>query len=243
MDHIEIAQHRVAELSQKGGTILLFYSGGKDSYACLELFRPHKSAVKVVFVDTGCHFPEVYEHIEAVKKDFDVLVLHSNAREFVKNNGWPVDIVPTRMTRMGYFIYGEDGRGYSNRFDCCKENLWGPMTACVYAIKPQFVVRGDRGAERRRGPSEENGIRYEFPIFDWTDEQVVDFVKDKPLFHERMLLKGGSSLDCMVCRAYMDERGKGFEDYLERHYPDMAKAQREFFTKYRADILRELGDK
>lgn len=54
------------------------FSGGKDSTAMLLLLERGLPVDEIIFCDTGCEYPEVYEHIKAVEKYIgrQITVLH-----------------------------------------------------------------------------------------------------------------------------------------------------------------------
>ena len=112
------------EIFQRHEEVILFYSGGKDSLALLLLLKPYWNRVNVVWVDTGNQFPEVIEHMGKVMSMVPhFTTLKGNQPEYFQQNGFPVDVVPTRFTPMGKFIYGETPITVCSRFDCCTTNI------------------------------------------------------------------------------------------------------------------------
>lgn len=222
--------------------VVLFYSGGKDSLALLLLLRPYWDRVNVVWVDTGNQFPEVIEHMEKVKALVPrFTTLKGDTPGFLKENGFPVDVVPTRYTACGSFIFGPAKIRLCGRFECCNANIWTPMMSYMQAVKPTCVLRGDRSSERAKGPGEGMGIEFEFPLWDWTDEQVWKFIKEEggDLLQARHLMRHGTSLDCMTCMAYSEEIPER-QEYLKNHHPELYELNKRFFKDYQEAVYSEL---
>lgn len=228
---------------------LLCYSGGKDSLAVLLLSRSRWQAddFHVAWVDTGNQFPELYEHMGTVKRlvrNFHVLKTNTAAWQF--ENGHPVDLVPTSRDAMGRYIYGGDNRmPYVSRWNCCQANLWTPMAQFMSLMKPEEVLRGDRGEERAEGLKEAEGMKFVFPIFNWSNEAVRAYIdKEAPkfgLWQERHKLHEGSSLDCMTCTAFNCEHKERMQ-YLKEHHPELYKANQVFFERYKEDVFHEIKE-
>ena len=230
------------EIFNRHARAMLMYSGGKDSLACLLTLRPYWDRLEVVWVDTGNQFPEVVEHMKTVRALVPhFTVLHGNTPAFFAVHGAPVDVVPTRYSAMGQYIYGPTTIKVCNRFDCCGANIWKPMADYIALTRPTCVIRGDRSSERVKGLTEAEGVEYAFPIFDWTTEQVMEVVRNAPdvLYQERHELPEGSSLDCMTCTAYWCEHPSRMK-YLKAKYPELYEATEAFFQKYKAAVAAEM---
>ena len=55
-------QKKIAELMDRHDIVVLQFSGGKDSTACLHLLEPWWDKVHVVWVNPGAPYPEMLEH-------------------------------------------------------------------------------------------------------------------------------------------------------------------------------------
>lgn len=221
----------------------LFYSGGKDSLACLLLAEPWWDKLTVVFVDTGEVFPEVQRHMERVKALVPRFVtLHSNVKAYHDLHGLPVDVVPTRNTAMGDLLWGNEGIRVCSRFDCCKANMWDVMQRYFEITRPKCVIRGDRGSERKQGGSVWENVAFRFPIFNWTTAQVHDLLKRDihGLVEERHFLEASSSLDCTWCTGYFEEQHARLP-YLKKHYPVLAEQYVKFYKKYKKAVSDEMA--
>lgn len=230
------------EIFARHKRVSLMYSGGKDSLCCLLLARPWWDRLDVVWVDTGNQFPEVVEHMERVKALVPhFTVLHSDTRSYFGQHGFPVDVVPTRHTEVGQYIYGPTSLRMCSRFECCNANIWSRLEAYRQLVRPTCIVRGDRGTERAKGPENDGDTEYAFPIWDWTDEQVRELVRSAPegLYQPRHEMDHGTSLDCMTCTAYNDEHKERMA-YLKKYHPELWKMSLGFFKQYKAAVWKEM---
>ncbi|WP_289077494.1 phosphoadenosine phosphosulfate reductase family protein [uncultured Parasutterella sp.] len=227
---------------QRHEEVILFYSGGKDSLALLLRLKPYWNRVNVVWVDTGNQFPEVIEHMGKVMSMVPhFTTLRGNIPEYFLKNGFPVDVVPTRYTRFGQFAFGEKPLTVCSRFDCCNANIWAPMRAYLAAVKPTCVLRADRQTERIKGPENEDGIEFVFPIWEWTDEQVWRYLQGEAgdLLQERHCMKHGTSLDCQTCMAYNEEIPERLT-YLKKEHPALYEKTVRFYESYKAVVVNEI---
>lgn len=233
----------IEEIFEGHKEVLLFYSGGKDSLALLLLLRPYWDRVNVVWVDTGNQFPEVYRHMDKVKAMVPhFTTLRSNVNADIQANGMPVDVVPMSCTNFGINVFGKAPIRVRSMFECCNNNLWMPMQMYISSTRPTCVLRGDRSSERVKGPNNWEGIEFAFPIWDWTDEQVWNFLKENGngLVEERHCMRHGTSLDCMACSAYNKEIPERLL-YLKKHYPDLYESVLNFYEKYKQVVMNEMN--
>jgi len=189
----------------------LHFSGGKDSLACLYLYREHWDEILVCWVNTGAAYPEI---VELMRKWRDrlphFLEISSNQPGQIERNGYPCDVVPLSYTPMGRGVV-KSAQTYKlqSAWQCCAENIWLPMQAEMKRRGIKLIIRGQRKDERRtNGLSSghtEDGIEYIFPIESWSAEQVFKYLKDVgaeiPAHYDSEL----TSRDCWDCTAYLDE--------------------------------------
>lgn len=190
---------------------VLQFSGGKDSLACLYLLRQQWDSLIVVWANAGNPYPDMLEFMERWKQRIpNFVVVQGNQPENVKLHGWPADIVPTRNTTMGKIINGTEGPLLQHYTDCCRMNLWEPMTFAMQQIQPDVIVRGQRVEDDKKLPLRDgdvvDGITYRYPIQGWTTEGVFAYLRlvdaDMPLGYD---LGEKSGRDCWDCTAYLDE--------------------------------------
>ena len=202
--------------------IALQFSGGKDSLACLHLMRPYWDKLTVYWLNSGDPFPELLEVAEKVEAMVPSFVrVDGRQPETVMQFGIPSDIVPVGSTPVGLVASGGNGVLIQDRYSCCWRSLMQPMHERMSEDGITLVIRGQKNADRLRAPIKSgqvvDGIEYLFPLEDWSDEQVMDFLRESgvevPSFYDVLR----ASPDCMTCSAYWEE---GRAAYLKERHPD-----------------------
>ena len=195
--------------------VMLQFSAGKDSAACLWLLEEFWGQMDVVWVNPGNPYPETLRYMERISKlvpRFKVVL--SKQPQDIAQHGWPVDVVPMEATQIGQEMTGETGPRLRPFWECCWNNMWGPMLEEVTRGGYDGIIRGQKLADSLKGPlrtgSQVDGVEYFHPLEDWTDEQVKKFLGDRlPDSYKRGL---PSSLDCMDCTAYAKENAGRIAD-------------------------------
>ena len=207
-------------------TVVLQFSGGKDSLATLYVMRPYWERITVLWVNTGDAFPETIlqmKRIAAMVPHF--LEVKADQPTQVKRAGYPSDVVPVWDTELGRTC--RDGR--TNKVQtpmaCCSENLWEPMNRAVKELGATMVIRGQRNAEAVKSPIRSgffhDDIEYLFPIQDWDDDTVREYLHSEGVVLPDNYAWMNSSLDCKHCTAYLFENQGKFR-YMKRKHPDLA---------------------
>ena len=188
--------------------VMLQFSAGKDSAACLWLLEDYWDRMDVVWSNPGNPYPETLEYMERISKlvpRFKV-VLGQQPQDIAKH-GWPVDVVPMEGTGIGQEMSGEAGPKLRPFWECCWANMWKPMLDEVTRGGYTGIIRGQKLADSLKGPirsgTQVDGIEHFYPVEGWTDEEVISFLGDRiPPSYTRGL---PSSLDCINCTAYSKE--------------------------------------
>lgn len=209
--------------------IALQLSGGKDLLACLYLMREFLDRITVYWVNTGAAYPETLETIASVKGMIPRFVeIDGKQPDVIAAFGVPSDIVPVSATPFGIAASGARAQVIQDRYHCCFQTIMRPMHERMIADGITLVIRGQRNEDRLKAPipsgTVENGVEYLFPIEDWDQNQVMQFLKDQgapvPRFYEML----AEAPDCMTCTAYWE---KGEAQYLKRyHAPEYEEVQR-----------------
>lgn len=199
--------------------ILVFYSGGKDSQACLiwAVEKYGKKYVRAIFCDTGWENPLTYEHIQETTKLLGVELITIKSRKY---NGL-VDLSEKK------------GRFPSTMARFCTEELKAkPAIDYVLSLTDHvIVIEGIRGNESfsrsKMEPSctyfkyyfepKANGKTHTYrkkdvvewvkkynadkirPIFDWTAEQTVSFILENGQKPNPLYYMGFSRVGCFPC--------------------------------------------
>lgn len=205
-------------------TKVLQFGGGKDSLACLYLLRSEWDNLTVAWLNTGTAFPETLELMERIKKLVPhFLEVRTDVMADIASQGWPSDVVPVVDTYWGRLGTESTGIMVRSWTECCARNFWIPLNAKMKEIGAKIIVRGQRNSEvyksTIRNGHTGDGITYEFPLQDWTEEQVFQFLRDNDVEIPSYYAYTKSSLDCWNCTAYLDAKDSQIE-YMRDVHPD-----------------------
>jgi phosphoadenosine phosphosulfate reductase len=191
-------------------TTALHFSGGKDSLACLYLHKEQWNTLLVCWVNTGAAYPDVVESMSRWKERLPHFIeIKSDQPGQIAKHGYPSDVIPMRFTSMGRAMYREPGFILQSSIQCCSQNLWQPMHKNMQKLGVTRIIRGQRLGDKRSSPIRsghvEGGIKYIFPVEDWSRQQVMEYLLDVgadiPAYYDSEL----TSRDCWNCTAYLDE--------------------------------------
>lgn len=189
-------------------TKALSFSGGKDSLACLFLLESMWDDLVVVWCNTGNAHPSTIAMMERIR----MMVPHfhevlSDQPSFIAECGYPTEILPTNRTPFGQQLDSRKGRKFIDWQTCCSTNIWIPLHHAMTELGVTTVFRGQKRADMIRSPIKnghvENGVAYVFPLEDWTDQMVFDYLGDR--VPEHYLRGEKTSRDCVNCTAYLHE--------------------------------------
>lgn len=226
----------------------LHFSGGKDSLACLHLYKPQLELLTVYHVNTGDQCPEIAEVVEGVKAWVPNFVeLKTNSREWRKYNGMPSDLVPASSHLLGR-AYGMSDLKLSGRFDCCFANLMEPMHRRMISDGVDCVIRGTKESDFGKVPmmGQTDFYYIDLPIYDWTHEEVFAYLESQgvawnPIYDHAKT----SAPECLTCTAWWDDGKAAFLranhplQYIE--YTTNLSLVRDALRKHLADLESELA--
>lgn len=189
--------------------VALFFSGGRDSIACLLLCRPFWDRISVVWVNAGNPYPETMaqmQRIAALVPQF--IEVKGHQPEFIREHGHPVDVVPLGMTATGRTLARTAGPVVVPFTQCCNANLWQPGATFVRAMGYTGIIRGDKETDPLkpsvRSGETVNGIEHLFPLEAMSEAEVHAMVLESGLMPPHYLRGINTSLDCMNCTAYLE---------------------------------------
>jgi len=220
--------------------VMLQFSAGKDSAACLYLLEPFWERMTVAWMNPGNPTMEVAAYMERVAKMVpNFLEVKGNQPDWIRQNGYPVDVLPFPSTRLGRVASGQQVIRFSSAESCCRVNMWEPLAKAVIAGDYTAVIRGQKACDSLKIPIVSgtviDGIEYYFPLENWSDEQVFEFIgPNLPPAYARGLR---SSIDCKNCTAYAEEH-RGMVDDLSYEEPGAA-AEVRFVHN---ELARQLND-
>ncbi len=186
---------------------ILQFSGGKDSLACLYMLEPRWDNLTVVWGNSGASYPETLQLIEKVKElGLKVVEAKGNQPAYVDQIGYPSDVLSIRSTSLGHVIHGTEGRKFTDYLSCCNANLWQPVERVCRELGATVIYRGQRKQDAKQSPIKNgqivDGVKYVFPLEDWTSEQVKWFLGDRlPSYY----VNEKSSHDCWSCTAHLED--------------------------------------
>lgn len=201
---------------------VLQFSGGKDSLACLYLLEPEWDDLTVAWVNTGAAFPETIKQMDEIK----ALVPHFveiQSQQSIEAHGYPVDVLPISATGLGQQVNGSEGRKFQSKYDCCGFALWVPTYRAMHQMGATVIIRGQKRCDAQKSPIKDgqtiDGIRYEFPLDDWTDQDVTQYLAQRGVALPSNYRQMTTGLDCWNCSAYLDEN-VGKLEYMRRFHPE-----------------------
>jgi 3'-phosphoadenosine 5'-phosphosulfate sulfotransferase (PAPS reductase)/FAD synthetase len=219
-------------------------SGGVDSMAMLFLLRPQWDDSIVMWCDSGAAYPDVAALMERVRDLVpNYCRVQGHQPESIKRYGWPVDVLPLSHTRTGELAYGPQPIVFQTFFDCCARGLWLPLNGAVLSSGVEVVYRGQRNDDRLQaripsGHTDAQGIRYEFPLADWSREQTFAYLNEvAPSFVPAYYAAGEkTSRDCWNCTAYRIDNVERVNALPSGQHEQVAGVIRRWEAIVRADL-------
>lgn len=192
----------------KGEAVEVAYSGGKDSDVILQLAKESGINYKAIYKNTTIDPAGTIKH--AREKGADVLQPKKNFGEIIQQAGFPNRFkrVCCKMLKE-YKVLDKSILGVRRAESTKRAKRYTEPTTCRYY-----------GAK-----TEKNHVVQYYPILDWTDEDVKDFISDRhitlhPLYYRKDgRLDVSKRLGCMCCPL------KGLKERLEdfKKNPNMVK--------------------
>lgn len=217
----------------------LQFSGGKDSLACLHLFKNHPEAV-VLFADTGSSVPGVREYVHKTVADLG-LPIHivrppSPCDEWQNEMGYPSDIVPVDAAPLMRVNSPGKYHPIVPYSACCERHIWRPLMDGIKEIGATVVVRGSKGTDHKISVGDgyvEDGVVFRSPLWTWTDDDVFAYLESVGAeLPPQYSIENADSLDCWCCTAYMDAAGAARYEFMKKFHPAVYKK-----AKSRMDVV------
>lgn len=187
-------------------TVALELSGGKDSVACLYLLRDRLDDVTVYWLNTGDNYPETLAVIASCRSIIPHFVeVRSDVSAWRNRHGLPSDVVP--MTGGHVHLPLADGElRFVDSYTCCAHNIMNPLHARVVADGNTTIIRGQRDSDEHKSPLRDgdvlDGIKFEFPIQDWSDDEVLTYLKKVAAPIHPAYATGKHGADCQRCTGW-----------------------------------------
>lgn len=223
--------------------IALQFSGGKDSLAALYLCRQHWDKITVFWLNTGAAPPSAVKRMNAIRDLVPNFVeCKSDQPQDIETNGYPVDILPLRTAAGNLMFEAHDGIRLQPYMACCANNLWIPMHNAMREMGITLIIRGQRNSDQRkaliRSGESMDGFEVYFPLQDWTEAQVFEYLRIKAIEIPPHYAYGTSSVDCWNCTAYLYEnQGRGA--YLREAEPELYPKFIHIMKQIQSEVSRE----
>ena len=218
-DELQRKVDRAVKLIQQAGRDAIpevAYSGGKDSDVILELARMSGIEFRAIYRNTTIDPPGTIAHVKA--------------------NG--VEILRPKQT----FFQLIEQNGFPNRFMrfCCRYlKEYKVLDRCIMGVRKaestKRAARYSEPTECRFYGSKRDHVEAFYPILDWSDQDVVDFITARGIKLHPLYYREDGSIDpkrrlgCMCC-PLAGHRGR--IEYFKR-YPNMVKAYIRAGQKFR----------
>jgi len=215
--------------------VVMQFSGGRDALACLYLLREHWDRMIVMWCDTGDALPETHAQMAKIAEMVNTfMAVKGDQPAHIERFGLPADVVSVWGTPLGKMMRVNNNMpAVQTPFACCEENIWRPLDRACKSLGATVIVRGQRTDEATKGVIRsghiQDGVKYVFPLEDWTEEQVNGYLQTHNVALPPHYAYFNSSLDCGHCTAFLSEN-PGRMRYLREHHPDV-----------HADVEQRLG--
>ena len=175
--------------AQFGGGLVMSSSFGAESALLIHMAVQVMPDIKIIFTDTGYLFPETFQHLEALRKRFNL-------------NVW------TYRTRNDPFAYlraaGEKDPTWRDNVDaCCAANKNEPFERAMKELRPAAWLRGIRRNQAETRASRrviEWSKRYDCyaisPLLAMTSKDIFAYMKRHDLPYHPLYEKGYASIGC-----------------------------------------------
>jgi phosphoadenosine phosphosulfate reductase len=175
-----------------GGPVVFTTSFGLEDQAITHALFSQRLDVDVATLDTGRLFPETYEVWASTERRYGMRIV-----AFTPDRAG----VEALIARQGI-----DGMRSSvaARLECCAIRKVEPLARVLDGAAAWITgLRADQSSERARTSlasfDEGRGLIKINPLFDWTREQAVDFVRDHDVPYNALHDRGFLSIGCAPC--------------------------------------------
>lgn len=180
----------IKEALRKYPNMGLGFSGGTDSLVLLHLALPIiPEDTPVIFVNTRHQFPETYEFIEKIKKEWDL-------KNFIE--------VKAEQDKIQDFIDKFGLKTPEFTMVCCNYHKIAPLMKAIKDLRLDAFIAGIRGVEHEERAKEtifsprETHTRVH-PLLFWRQLDVLDYVKTTGIESNPIYAQGYTSLGCIHC--------------------------------------------
>lgn len=176
-DKIETAIERI-RFNCKGKKVLCAFSGGKDSQCCYHLLKESGIDFHAEYSITRFEPPDLMDFIRANYPDVTFRRAYKHTLfDSIKRHG-----LPNR-----FFRY------------CCDAKHVKTKGFDIAVIGVRAAESYRRAANWRTFGRKQDGSYYVCPIFDWTDDDVWEYLNERGIPHCRLYDIGYKRIGCVLC--------------------------------------------
>lgn len=200
--------------------ILVAYSGGKDSQACLLLAVKNYGAanIEAVFCDTGWEHPVTYEHIQKTTSDLGVKLVTVKSKKY---DGM-IDMAekkkrfPSTMARfctselksipfIDYVLEQKDHLLIIQGIRALESHKRSTMQRQCSYFKYYFEPYNDKGKTHTYRKKDVIKWKEKYsddilrPVFEWTGQQVIDYIIENGQQPNTLYTEGFKRVGCFPC--------------------------------------------
>ncbi len=184
---------RIAQLRREiAGKIVFTTSFGLEDQAILHLLAEHGGDIDVVTLDTGRLFPETYALWAQVERRYGRRIRTIHPRH---------DDLEALVERQGINGFYESRQA---RIACCAVRKVEPLNRALAGAQAWIAgLRADQSAHRQDmalvTAETDRGLIKLNPLFDWTREQLLDFISANDIPVNPLHANGFASIGCAPC--------------------------------------------
>jgi thioredoxin-dependent adenylylsulfate APS reductase len=184
---------RIAQLRREiAGKIVFTTSFGLEDQAILHLLAEHGGDIDVVTLDTGRLFPETYALWAQTERRYGRRIRTLHPRH---------DDLEALIARQGINGFYESRQA---RIACCAVRKVEPLNRALAGAQAWIAgLRADQSAHRQDmalvTAETDRGLLKLNPLFDWTREELLDFISANDIPVNPLHAKGFASIGCAPC--------------------------------------------
>jgi bifunctional enzyme CysN/CysC len=184
---------RIAQLrGEIAGKIVFTTSFGLEDQAILHLLAEHGGDIDVVTLDTGRLFPETYALWAQVERRYGRRIRTIHPRH---------DDLEALIERQGINGFYESRQA---RIACCAVRKVEPLNRALAGAQAWIAgLRADQSAHRQDmalvTAETDRGLIKLNPLFDWTRQELLDFISANDIPVNALHAEGFASIGCAPC--------------------------------------------
>ncbi len=206
-DKVKKSKETLKKANKRFNNITVGFTGGKDSLTTLELVKDVIDDFRVIFVDTGQHFKEVYDFVEEVMEENDAELINAINEDVLKNvkdgEVYKDDLNEVNKNALNQIDW-EEFNIADDREPCCHLLKTVAFQETLSELDVDGHINGIRWDEQESRRNEdyfserETHIRVH-PILHWSEDDVWSYIQRNGLKYNPMYDRGYRSLGCEPC--------------------------------------------